>query len=436
MQYQSWSWKGSVSKLKKLIFFILFLIFSPLVQAAYVQHMTNNPSGAAVTDGATADFPMIAYMVANSEAIAQVPFTAYNGTWDKAQVYISQNDVGSAATCYLRINGGNSGVAVSITGSTTGLFQDTSNSGTSTAGQGVNWRLIVPAVAGTHTVTIKQGAVRFYSATNTFKRLQGHRSQNYSSTTTNYLNFGDASLIGQTTEAKYQFKTYTAGTLKDGYTRLAANTRDSATTLKSRINGADGTIAISITASTTGAFTDTVHTDAVAISDLIGMSVTGAAGSGTNQLDTWGYELETTSNKSLMYTQYDSYSASAGTTYYLTLEADTQVTSEAETQLKAQFAQTLSNLQIYVSANAASGAGTFCVRKGGADQAVTISIGAGTTGLLEDTTHSVSIAVNDLINTKITGGSGGATSFTSFGLMVEDTTPAVTVKNLATLGVG
>jgi hypothetical protein len=91
------------------------------------------------------------------------------------------------------------------------------------------------------------------------------------------------------TEAYAQMPT-TAGTYKNLYINVRANTCTSASTVTFRVNGADSTLTISIAAGATGVKSDTTHTVAVNAGDLINISETANGAGGT--LDVAGAAIE------------------------------------------------------------------------------------------------------------------------------------------------
>lgn len=91
---------------------------------------------------------------------------------------------------------------------------------------------------------------------------------------------GFVSLVGYnnyTTEAQSQAAMPCAGTLKNVRLKVPINSNTNNGTVKSRINGADGNITVTVTASTTGTFSDTSNTDTIAAADLVCYSATQAA---------------------------------------------------------------------------------------------------------------------------------------------------------------
>lgn len=74
-----------------------------------------------------------------------------------------------------------------------------------------------------------------------------------------------------------------------------------------------------------------------------------------------------------------------------------------EKQLPVRYASTFRNLQIYVPENTTTTVtSTATLMKNASATAVTLSVGAGLTGIFEDTTHSVAFANTDLVNMKYT----------------------------------
>lgn len=401
------------------------------------------------TDNTTRYVPLngFVYNGISTEAQAQLPFNTTGGTFDQGGVYVSQNGVSSNSTIRLRQNATtNINPNISVTGSTTGLFEDTTNSSSISATDKINWSIVVPSVAGTQTITLRILFCRFSASSNTYQRLSSltfGSSNTYGSTTRSFLGLGEGLDTTNTANEIYvQHKFYTGGTLQKGMIFLSANTRDSTTTLNSRIGAADGNIAVSITASTTGLFEDTSNTDTVTSGNLVNMAIVGTAGAGSMTITIYGMEFTTTNKKSHVYSAAPSTTAfSTGTTYWLPLSGVIYLSSsnEAFHQYKARFASTITNLQTYVTANLATTADTLTIRKNANNGNNSVSITALTTGLFEDTMNSDSIAIDDLVNYQLVIGLTAGTSITMFGCMIEDTTAdagSTYISNLALLGVG
>lgn len=260
-------------------------------------------------------------------------------------------------------------------------------------------------------------------------------AQNQSAGTA-YATFGD--IAGTfTTEPARKLPVRNAGTFSNLYLRMATSSTSTACTVTFRKNTANGSQSISIGAAATGDFQDAVNTDAVIAGDLVdfvfvtsdGVVLTGSV----NIL----FAATTNSTKRLTVNHGLGVTA-ASTTNYLPLagsNANTGVTTEANLQFKAKTAGTLTNFAAYISANARTTATTFGSRKNTAAGTLTVSVGSTATGLFEDTTHSDTVAVNDLLNYSLLTGTGTASITPQF-LSCEYTTTNSQGYVIASVGGG
>lgn len=215
---------------------------------------------------------------------------------------------------------------------------------------------------------------------------------------------------GSTTEAYTQFKVRGAGTLRNFHVFLTFNSRPEATVFKIRKNGADTGVSISAGAGLTGTFSDLVNSVSVADGDLISAVGTLGAGAGSITLSAATAELTTTAQgfthvgQGIAALGVD-YTTTGGTTF-LGLGSLGTTGAEARQQVRVAEAATFSNLQIYVATNSRAQPVTVRFRKNGANGNQVITIGAGQTGLFEDTTNSDTVVAGDLINFSITHGVG------------------------------
>lgn len=402
---------------------------------AYTAHLTNaSGTGIVVTDATTAIFTLGGYeQSGGANAQVNMPFRTGNGVFSYGGVYISQNDIGSASFCTLRVDNVSVALNISITANTTGLFVDEANSVSVNADSVVNWLITATAVGGTHTITVKTIFCRFLAATNTYQRLISSKDSSsgnqYGSVTTNFIGLGSYLYFGGLVEANAAYKYRTDGTMQKLDVHVSANTRDSATVIKSRKNAADGTLTVSITASTTGLFSDTSNTDTITSGDTYCFQIAGAVGTGTGTFSFVSSEFLTTNKKSEMYSVYpptDFPSAASQTSYFALTSGHNFAVAETQFHYKAGFPTTVTNLKIYCSANAMTTNGTFDFRVATASTSLTISVTALTTGLFEDTTHSVSLAVGDLCNYRFVSGATGGATIEQFGCLFLDATSSGT----------
>lgn len=214
-----------------------------------------------------------------------------------------------------------------------------------------------------------------------------------------------------TTEAWAQTPFRTAGVITKCWIRVGANDR-AGSTYKIRINGAYGNASISITASTTGEFSDGSSSDSIAVDDLVCMELITGAG-GTTFVIRCDNALFTPTNSSLMLSRFISHNSAGGsfsaasTSYYSHLAGDvSSMTTEASGQTTIRTTGTLNSLTTYISANARSSTTTIGSRKNTAAGALSISVGAGLTGLFTDYSNSDSLVSGDLSNYFLTTGTG------------------------------
>ena len=111
--------------------------------------------GVATTDNNTSFFVIGGRAVQTATENATKVKVRSAFTFSNVGCMVEQNDVSSASTFKLRKNGGDVNNTVSVTGNGTGIFIDTTHTDTVAAGDDINTALVVPAVAGTHTVTVR-----------------------------------------------------------------------------------------------------------------------------------------------------------------------------------------------------------------------------------------------------------------------------------------
>lgn len=212
------------------------------------------------------------------------------------------------------------------------------------------------------------------------------------------------------TEADYTTIHRAAGTFSTLYARITVSTGANASTVQLRKGAANGNQSLSLTAATTGDFTDNTNTDSVAAGDDWHIQIVLGAGdaiTGAIQIT-----FDATTNTSARYGSTDTSVASASTTFFTAPWGDglgNTSSTEANQQIKVKDSATIKNLFGYAITNSRSKASTLTIRKNQTDSVVTISITGSTTGTFEDTTHSVSVVSGDNINYSITTGTGTGT---------------------------
>lgn len=359
-----------------------------------------------------------------------------SGVTTEAQVQL-RNEIGSnynnLGVCIITIAGtpatatftvrratSNTNVAVSITG--TGQFQDLTHTAAFSAASLVDGSLVMtggsfPAITiGTY-IGCQTGTTVF----NTLMSAAPGGANSVAASLTRFfpLNGMDSNTNGSfsATEAVYNVLTAmrSAGTASNYQVVVGSNTSTNAVTTTFRVSGVSGNQTLSLTAATTGLFEDATHTDTYAATDTInGQWVTGAGTSNTaptvlgvclspsaSAYDLAGGNGYTTSSSTL---------STSAPSYFPILGSDkaSYEATEANAQVNFPHNGSFSHLRYGVTGSAGtSGTMTGTFRKNGASGNQSVSIANNTTGLFEDTTHTDSVATNDLVNSEISGLTGG-----------------------------
>lgn len=385
------------------------------------------------------------FLISSSSATYSLNATVYNGilrsnfisTENDRKVRFNSAGVLSGLYCRVitntkavtntyrtRIAGANGNQSVSIGAGATGEFEDTTNTDSISTNTDVNFQMT--SSSGSNSLVIHTSRVLFASSSNTYSFGN--------SIITAGLNFSTASstsyypIIGNSinaTEANASQKINTAGILKHLYVYIESNSRTTTTTFGTRIAGANGNLVISVLSGASGVFQDTSNTDSVTAGQKCNFYRTTGTGTQTTAIQTLTVGFETTNSKF-----FTGRNISAGTTVTTGVTtywgSGSSEVNSTESNIAGNIGIdcTLSKLWLYISANAATGTSTHNVRKNGSSTAVTISIGAGTTGEFEDTTNTVDFTSTDELSFRFVNGGGG--SITIFGgtLLVENTEPS------------
>lgn len=238
---------------------------------------------------------------------------------------------------------------------------------------------------------------------------------NPGSSVTYYGNFGNsagAALGAETTEANVELiHRGSNATLKNLRVVVATNARAGTSSVTTRKNNADTAQVATITASTTGTYTDLSNTVSVTAGDKVAYKLVIGGTSGNFAAPSITLNHESAGQAFNYWSGIGSASttnASATRYWNVTGSLATPVTSEVAVQSYAPAAGALSNLRAYVTAARATNT-TLKSRIGGADGAMSVTLTASTTGAFEDTTNSDTISAGNLINIATATGTGSDT---------------------------
>lgn len=360
------------------------------------------------------------------------------GVFSNLYINVTVNDRGTS-TLRTRKATANANLAVSVTASTTGKFEDTTNTDAVTAGD--NWHLSLVTGAGGTSFQYRTFMVLFAATTNTVSRVgaDGNNSVSTASSTQTAPLAGDGNHTAGGTDSVMGVTYRTAGTLSNLHTNINTNARTTTTTLRSRKNSANGNLAVSIGAGVTGVLEDTSNSDTIAVNDLVNIAF--VTGTGTESLvPSYIYADFSTTNNSAMYTAAagGGNAVNAGvTTYYGFSGALRTTTTEANMILESNLAFTGSLLQCNISANTIALASTVNFRKNSANGNQTVSITALTTGVFQDTVNSDSIIASDTVNYQlITPSTATSITLTSISMLGVTVVPAVATTGIMTTNTG
>ena len=353
------------------------------------------------------------------------------GTISLVGLFISANDRG-ASTWKVRKNTADGSTSISIGASGTGQFEDTTNTDAFVDNDLLCYQVITGA-GGTqfrpettwHTFAPTSGTQTYLS----------NESQNFSGTADNFFAFCEASLL--TTENQAQGTIGVAATLQNAMSNVQSNTRSDTCTFRTRINIANGNIAMQYLTTATGIVEDVSNTDTVADGDEINWMWDQGGGTGAINQSGIKVEIAATDAFPIFTSQDDAGSAqTAGLTWYHPVSGrlHPSETTEADAETKSNVAFTLSDLYGFVSAYSLdAGSFTVRVRINRANGNLVISFTG--TGQQSDVTNADTVVDDDEVNyTTVTGGTTGSVTPRVFSLLAA--VPAAVGRLRTLMGVG
>lgn len=248
---------------------------------------------------------------------------------------------------------------------------------------------------------------------------------------TNYLPFCGGtprSSSINTDESLAQIKLKTAGTFRNVAVRVVYNTATSAVTLRSRKNGANGNIAITIPAGVEGFHTNTSDSDTLAVDDEYCFSVSApASGRVEFCLLTCEYDHATPTGDHEIFCgnpgQTQTLEASASTKYIRPVgdlfNGAGEVTAEADAAVTLGLDCGAELFRLKVTSNDCTNDQVFAVLKNGVATALTFTVPATDTGEFIDSTHSISLLATDTVSFQQTGGGTGGLGVEYFALLIS-----------------
>ena len=220
--------------------------------------ISNNDSGLSLSAISTEYLSLTGFLSKSAtEADMTAPFYTA-GTLKNMSIYVSANSRTNSSSFGSRIAGSPGNLAISVSASSTGSFEDTSNTDSVTSGNDINFYKTFSAGSGT--LTLQQIGAEFITSYDLVTASIGNTT-NGSATTTYYICAGSH---GNFTESWVGILANIRAIFANLTLIVKTNSLDSGTsTFKLRYSSSSHNLSVSITFATTGEFTDTSNTDRV-----------------------------------------------------------------------------------------------------------------------------------------------------------------------------
>lgn len=347
-------------------------------------------------------FPLAQTSLVNNtttEAHVQTYMT-HAGTWSDFSVYIRAANATGDTTLTVRKNGVDTAMTVTIPQSTTGFFQDLTN--TVSVSPADLMSIGVTTTAGSTTSLPSVTAVFESSSGDSVHYNMTLDPDGYSSSgQPRYFRIAGDLDGAPTVEARRQQLVQHAGNIVSIGAYVSANARTATTTFKTRINGGDGTLTFDVPTTSTGFFIDTSHSDAFVAGDLINGSYTWSSGTGNIIIRNIQYTLVSTNPREITFMGGSTISKNASTGSAWNFTAGLFLNSGANESVARAYPISpgvLSGMAYYASANTATQTLTYQIRKNTADGSQVVPIATGVTGWVQDVTNTDTFDNNDFTN--------------------------------------
>ena len=228
-------------------------------------------------------FPIVGGLSTGSftETHYEIPSPA--GTYSGLACAIRTNGRGTTSNHKFRVNGADGNQINAIGAGVTGFFQDTTNSDTVSDDDLVDY--VMATGTGGGNIRFWWSGVGIAPSSSIFCGVAQGGGGPSLATGAPLFNAPDGPMPFISTEADAQAKITQPATLADLRVFVFSNGATSDSTVRPRINGADGNLLATITGATTGAFVDTTNSDSLVADDLLCWEVEiGSGGTGTAQL--------------------------------------------------------------------------------------------------------------------------------------------------------
>jgi hypothetical protein len=345
-----------------------------------------------------------------TEAPRQILYRS-SGILSKLYVRVSANTTSANSSVTVRKNGVDTSLTVTITAGTAEVKEDTTNTVTVAAGDKLSYKTVS---GGTGTMSMAVMSCVFQADNDAVTKLCcGPATATYVlDNVTRFAQVAGNLTPNTATESITKTKAIKPVTYRNLVVYASTNLRTSATIIRSRKNGVDGNITVTIPAGFVGWIEDTTNSDTVAIGDDYNWSVIMGAGAG----ETLGIHsiscdvVETVGGIGLFVVgQTSGLIQNINITSYISVAGSigSAGTIEANTKLKTRETFTLSRLSIFPSTNAITTTSTLRLRINGVPGNQVCSIPASNPAVVTDTTHTDVVSATDEIDYELVTGATG-----------------------------
>lgn len=213
-------------------------------------------------------------------------------------------------------------------------------------------------------------------------------------------------LGAEVTEARQERTYRQAVTLSGMYVNVKVNDRVDASTVRSRKNTANGNQVITIGAGATGDFEDSSNSDSYAAGDIASVSVLSGTGGTELRFRAIIFKADTANTVQKVNAYGNNNNTASVTEFSDLVQRFDWFTPESTFQSTMRLAATAKNFYLHLYLNARSTTTTFGSRKNSAAGGMSVSVGAGATGVFEDTSGTDTLADGDTFGWSTTTGSG------------------------------
>ncbi len=348
-------------------------------------------------------------------------------------VTVSANSLTTASTVVtIRKNGANTGLTITIPPATTGEFRDISNTVSFTSGDTISGKIAVDA-GGAGTITYRGAMVSIAKTTGAVALLGASGQVTYTVAATGWFgSFSGGLPTSSISEDTVQTTARGDGALDKLQVYCSGNTRVTDSTVRVRINNANGNGVVTIPAGMTGWFIDISNSDTVADGDVFDVIILGG-GTGSTDLILQGALVDYTATGSELKTPFlmgsNLSTAASSTTASNTTTALGEMTfvSGTATRFTLPYDAVFSDLHIYVSTNPSSTDRTLSLNVEGTPTTLALTIPASSgAGFFSDLVDSFAVETGEDISVQLTGSASGTlrTRFIAMWQTVEDPAPS------------